>query len=38
MNYGSDFLLDETGDIIFTPEGEALTVSGPALIAQDIKE
>jgi len=38
VNYGSDFLLDETGDIILIPEGEILTVSGPVLIAQDIKE
>jgi hypothetical protein len=34
----SDFMLDESGDIIFTPDGDIDVISGNALILQDIRE
>lgn len=36
--YGSDFYLDENGDIVFTPEGDVQTETTNRLIAQDLKE
>ncbi len=38
MSYGSDFLLDEGGDMVITPLGEALTEVSSRLIAQDLAE
>jgi hypothetical protein len=35
MDYGTDFLLQDD-DIVFTPDGDAELVSGPACVAQDI--
>jgi hypothetical protein len=37
MDYGTDFLL-ENDDLVFTPDGDIKTVSGPACIAQDIDQ
>lgn len=35
--FGKDFLLDNGGDIIFYDDGNSPTVTGPALVAQDVK-
>jgi len=35
MDYGTDFLLVDD-DLVFTPDGDAAVVSGPACVAQDI--
>ena len=32
-----DFRIDTTGDITFTPDGDIQTVTGAALVAQDIR-
>jgi hypothetical protein len=37
LNYGTDFLL-VNDDIVFTPDGDVLLVSGPACVAQDIDQ
>jgi hypothetical protein len=36
-DYGTDFLLVDD-DIVFTPDGDVLLVSGPACVAQDIDQ
>lgn len=36
-DYGSDFLLVDD-DVVFTADGDAATVSGPACVAQDIDQ
>lgn len=38
MNYGVDIRLGEDRDLVFVPAGDVETVSGGALIAQDIAE
>lgn len=38
MNYGTDIKLGEDRDLLFVPAGDVETVSGGALIAQDISE
>lgn len=37
MDYGKDFKLVDD-DIVFTPDGDVETISGPACIAQDIDQ
>jgi hypothetical protein len=37
VDYGTDFLLVDD-DIVFTPDGDAELVSGPACVAQDIDQ
>jgi hypothetical protein len=37
MDYGTDFLLKDE-DIVFTEDGDAAVVSGPACVAQDIDQ
>ena len=37
MDYGTDFLLKDD-DIVFTEDGDAAVVSGPACVAQDIDQ
>jgi hypothetical protein len=37
MNYGTDFLLRDD-DIVFTEDGDAVVISGPACVAQDIDQ
>jgi hypothetical protein len=37
MDYGTDFLLVDD-DLVFTPDGDIKTVSGPACVAQDIDQ
>jgi hypothetical protein len=37
MDYGTDFLLVDD-DLVFTPDGDVKTVSGPACVAQDIDQ
>jgi hypothetical protein len=37
MDYGTDFLLKDD-DLVFTAEGDAEIVSGPAMVAQDIDQ
>ena len=37
MDYGTDFLLIDD-DIVFTPDGDVVLVSGPATVAQDIDQ
>jgi hypothetical protein len=37
MDYGTDFLLIDD-DLVFTPDGDIKTVSGPACVAQDIDQ
>jgi hypothetical protein len=37
MDYGTDFFLEDD-DIVFTPDGDAEIVSGPACVAQDIDQ
>jgi hypothetical protein len=37
MDYGTDFLLRDD-DIVFTEEGDAVVISGPACVAQDIDQ
>ena len=38
MDYGTDFLLDEHDDVIFTPDGDIAVIEGPRTIAQDINQ
>jgi hypothetical protein len=38
MDYGTDFLLDDEDDIVFTADGDIETVSGPRMVAQDIDQ
>lgn len=38
MNYGKDIYLDNNRDVVFTPDGDVLLQSGPALVAQDVRE
>jgi hypothetical protein len=37
IDYGTDFLL-KNDDMVFTPDGDAEIVSGPACVAQDIDQ
>jgi hypothetical protein len=37
MNYGTDFKLVDD-DMVFTPDGDAEVISGPACVAQDIDQ
>jgi len=37
MDYGTDFKLVDD-DIVFTPDGDAEIISGPACVAQDIDQ
>jgi hypothetical protein len=37
MDYGTDFLLRDD-DIVFTEDGDAVVISGPACVAQDIDQ
>lgn len=38
MDFGTDVRLDDDRDIVFTPSGDVETVSGAALVAQDLRE
>lgn len=38
MDYGTDAYLDENRDVRFTPDGDLQLQSGPALVAQDVRE
>ncbi|MBP5163197.1 MAG: hypothetical protein ILP16_09525 [Spirochaetales bacterium] len=38
MDFGEDVRLDDDRDIIFTAAGDVETVSGAALVAQDVRE
>lgn len=38
MDYGSDLRLDRDRDAVPDPAGDLMTVSGPALVAQDLAE
>ncbi|WP_020613220.1 hypothetical protein [Sediminispirochaeta bajacaliforniensis] len=38
MNYGTDIKLGDDRDLVFLPAGDVETISGGALVAQDIAE